>query len=139
MPSSWNPTDVEPVTALELCMQIQSAQTDGGRFSLSQPLSDADISRMERSFWRSYRGPWRRGQAIFSRSYCLLVILGARRIRDLLAIHEDLTIRVACEFAASMPLNIQWGFNQHKLINAVRMRIADMALSSTKCASLTAR
>ena len=139
MPTSWNPTDVEPVTALELCMQIQSAQTDGGRISLSQPLSDADITRMERSFWRSYRGPWRRGQAIFSRSYCLLIILGARRIRDLLAIHEDLTIRVACEFAASMPLNIQWGFNQHKLINAVRMKLAGMATSSTESPGLTAR
>jgi hypothetical protein len=138
MSTTWNRNDVEPVTALELCLQMQVAQAAGIRFSPSHPLSEADISQMERTFWQSHRGSWNRGHAIFSRAYCLSLILGARRIRDLLATHGDLTIKVACEFAASMPLNVKWGFNKHKLINAVRMTLADTAPTSTECASLTA-
>ena len=127
MPNPWNPTDVAPVAALDLRVQIRLAEAAGSGLAVSLSLSELDISRMECAFWQTYRGQAPHGHAIFARFICLQSILAARRLADLLEAHRDLTIDTACAIASDMPLNVQWGFNRHKLINAIRLGVTQPA------------
>lgn len=128
MSTPWNPTDVAPVAALELCAQIRLAEADGRGLAASLSLSELDISRMECTFWRTYAGQASQGHAVFARFICLQPILAARRLSDLLEAQRDQTIETACAIASEMPLNMQWGFNRQKLINAIRLAMTEMAL-----------
>lgn len=128
MPTPWNPTDVAPVAALDLRAQIRVAEAAGSGHSVSFSLSELEMSRMESAFWQTYRGQTQQGHAIFARFICLQSILAARRLADLLEAHRDRTIDTACAIASDMPLNMQWGFNRHKLINAIRLGVTEPAL-----------
>lgn len=128
MSTPWNPTDVAPVAALELCAQIRLADADGTGLAASLSLTELDISRMECMFWRTYAGQTSQGHAVFARFICLQPILAARRLSDLLEAHRDRTIETACAIASEFPLNMQWGFNRQKLINAIRLTMTELAL-----------
>ena len=134
MSTPWNPTDVAPVAALELCAQIRLADADGTGLAASLSLTELDISRMECMFWRTYVGQASQGHAVFARFICLQPILAARRLSDLLEAHRDRTIETACEIASEMPLNMQWGFNRQKLINAIRLTMTELALPHERLA-----
>ena len=128
MPTTWNPTDVAPVAADELRAQMRLAEADRGGLAISRTLSEFEIGAMECAFWQTYCGPAEHGQAIFARFICLQPILAARRLQDLLEANRDEVIDAACAIAGSMPLNMFWGFNRHKLINAIRLNIAETTL-----------
>ena len=134
MSTPWNPTDVAPVAALELCAQIRLADADGTGLAASLSLTELDISRMECMFWRTYVGQASQGHAVFARFICLQPILAARRLSDLLEAHRDRTIETACAIASEMPLNMQWGFNRQKLINAIRLTMTELALPHERLA-----
>lgn len=127
MSPPWNPTDIAPVAADELCAQIRFSEAGGSGLSASLSLSELDISRMECAFWQTYAGQAAQGRAVFARFICLQPVLAARRLADLLEAHRDQTIDMACAIASDMPLNMQWGFNRHKLINAIRQAVIDGA------------
>lgn len=134
MSTPWNPTDVAPVAAFELCAQIRLADADGTGLAASLSLTELDISRMECMFWRTYAGQASQGHAVFARLICLQPILAARRLSDLLEAHRDRTIETACAIASEMPLNMQWGFNRQKLINAIRLTMTELALPHERLA-----
>ena len=71
MSTPWNPTDVAPVAAFELCAQIRLADADGTGLAASLSLTELDISRMECMFWRTYAGQASQGHAVFARIWTL--------------------------------------------------------------------
>jgi hypothetical protein len=126
-------SDVPRVGARELALALKMLSGRDLRIP-SVMLSDDDLRRVEQAFWQISRRGRQRKVAVLLRFRSLVEACQSRRLSELIARHGQDAIVKTLEIAASMRLNVKWGFNPHKLARAVSEALEGMGAPATAVA-----
>lgn len=119
-------SDVPRVGARELALTLKMLSGRDLRIP-SVRLSDDDLRRVEQAFWQISRRGRQRKVAVLLRFRSLVEACQSRRLSELIARHGQEAVVKTLEIAASMRLNVKWGFNPHKLARAVSEALEEMS------------
>ncbi len=125
-----DPTDIPTVcpAALRLALMLGAESTTT---RLSDAVSDAALARVEADLWRA--GPPSADRtAVMLRLKALGSALSGRRFAALLARADDRLLATALAAAASMRLNAHAGLNPVRLMWALTVRSAPVAMLPTR-------
>jgi hypothetical protein len=121
MAKTWDITDVPTVTPADLVLTFR--RVVGSPRTLTG--TGIEIEDLEPIFWRHFTGDTAHGVSLLLRLRSLLEVLSARRVRSLTSGGGDDLIRPLAEVAATMRLNVKWGFNPNKFLTALRTAMAE--------------
>jgi hypothetical protein len=124
MTKCWDMTDVPTVAPAELVFTIRRV-VGSIRTLTAQDATAVDLDDLETIFWQHYAGATGHGVALLLRLRSLIEVLSSRRVRTLTSEGADDLIRPLAEVAATMRLNVRWGFNPHKFLTALRAAMGE--------------
>lgn len=112
-------TDVPCAAADDLALAI-GVMIDAERaLMLVRGVTRADRAEIEAAFWHEFNGETAAGVATLIRFWSLVEAFQSRRLRGLFMQRGYELLGPAIKAAASLRLNIDWGFNPQRLIWAI--------------------
>lgn len=122
MNTPFDPTDLPRVPADTLALAMRLLIEDGRALILMRGAAPEDRSRLEARFWTRFEGPTGEGVAALLRLWGLVEVFQARRMRSLLLDRGYALIADAVREAARQRLNLSWGFNPQRMLDALTVK-----------------
>lgn len=112
-------SDVPPVAEDDLALAIGVMIEAERALMLVKGATRADRTTFEAAFWHEFDGETAAGVATLIRFWSLVDAFQSRRLRALFMQRGYEVLRPAIKAAASLRLNLDWGFNPQRLIWAI--------------------
>jgi hypothetical protein len=121
-------TDVPVVPAAELALAMQFMIDNGKGLVLLRGLTASDMRTLEAAVWDRLEGSVAQRRAVLVRFQCLADVFGARRLNALMLRSGFPLISLALKAAATMRLNVKWGFSPTKFNTALQWALTEAKL-----------
>lgn len=119
MTRSFDITDVPMVSADSMEAIVDLVVSRGhARTFFNGHVADLRVE-VEREFWARFDGPTAEGVATLVRFWALVDTMGARRVSRLLFAEGFAVLKPLARCAATLRLNVSWGFAPQRLLWAV--------------------
>lgn len=116
-------TDIPTAATEHLKMPMEILIENERGLALLSGFDFRDNCWLQTTFWQRYQGSSDDGQVVLIRLDALIRVFASKRLRDVLLGGGFPVIWSAVEVAASMRLNANWGFNPHKFLWALQIRL----------------
>ncbi|MGD9785322.1 MAG: hypothetical protein AB7E80_06730 [Hyphomicrobiaceae bacterium] len=119
MTTAFDLTDLPQVPQSALALAMRLLVEDGKGLIVSRGASADDRAQLEASFWQAFDGETEVGVATLVRLWSMIDVFQSRRMHALLLDRGFALVKDAVAVAASMRLNIDWGFNPQRFLLAL--------------------
>ena len=124
MLNTINRSDVARVNPADLALPMQHLVATGRGLAMLRGLAEAELREIDHAMWSALRIEPAQRVAVLLRFRCLVKVLGARRLADMLMHRGYNLFAGAVQVAAGMRLNADYGFNPVKFERALRQHLA---------------